>query len=448
MTYLSDSWTPACLAKTELWLDAADRESLFTVGNVRASLGDRVTRWREKIRAVNFDEVAASGPTLLGNGIENRPYLRFAGAQYLRYAVSAWLGSATAGDIWVLCRPDYDQAAAIMSPFATADEASSTRYTMVTHRGTLPYFEYYAYENVTQVRLISAAAGQTRAYQGQWNLLHVRSDAAAVAQEIAHNAITMTASSGLNSGQWFSYAPNRDNVTVGARVGSAVANQFTGGIAEIVVTSSALSTGERARMREYFSRKYPPLGQVAAMGDSWMEADIALYLGYALRERPWGGISIVDHGVGSELIADIGIRWDANVEGKGYRYAVLQGGINDIKATSGGGSAAIYTEYARIASEMLTDGLRVVLCTVSPFFGHANWSAVRQTELELLNTSIRALAASDPRYRLCDIYELIREPGGTAIKGDWSLGDGLHCNPTGDVVIANVILQKLKELVY
>lgn len=156
----------------------------------------------------------------------------------------------------------------------------------------------------------------------------------------------------------------------------------------------------------------------------------------------------MDHGIGGETITQIGARWDANIETKGYRYLVLEGGINDIKIASAGGGATAYTEYARIAGEALTAGMKCVLCTANPFEGHNQWSEVRQTELESYNASIRTLAASDPRYRLCDIYEIIREPGKRSIKGDWAQGDGLHCNLAGNAIIAEAILAKLKELIY
>lgn len=447
MTYLPENWTPAALAKTELWLDAGDRETVLTAGNVRASAGERVTRWVDKIRRVNFDEVAGSGPTLRSDGIEGRQHLFFAGAHFLKYAAPGWLSGATGGDIWVMCRPDNDLAAVINAPFSTSDEATNSRYFMLAHVGSQKYFEYYTYDGTTQLRLSPSAVHQQRAFGRQWVLAHARSDGAAVTHELNHVAITTTALSGANTGQWLAYAPNRDNVAVGGLLRTTAVNLWFGGIQEIVATNAALTTNERERMREYFSRKYWPLGHVAVLGDSWIVHNIALAMQDEFRRTPIGGLSVVDHGVGGETMTQIGARWDANVEGRGYRFLVLEGGINDIIPGGVGTGATVYAEYARIVDEALAEGLRVVCLTVGPFGGHASWSSVRQGELDSLNASIRGKVANDPRLRLVDAYELTREPGTNLMKGDLAVGS-FHVNDRGDTVLATAILAKLKELIY
>lgn len=433
-----------------LHLDASNRDSVQAVGNVRCRMGERVARWHDlSASGLDFDEVSGSGPLLKADGPQNRPYLYFDGADYLQEIVSAFRGSDTAGEIFILCRPDADEAAAIMAAFSSSDNAGTNRYMMFTHRFSLEYWEYYQINADTQDRLAAAtAATMYRAPSNCWLLLHIRSDGSTIVIE-SHNApITLSAASGANNGDWLGDTANRDDVCIGARVPSSGATNFwKGGIAEVILTSSALTTAERAQVRNYFGRKYGTLRNVAGLGDSWMANGIADTLADRFNSAPWAPVAVHNHGVGSETMLEIGARWDSNIEAIGtYDRLVLEGGINSIKASVS--ATDVYTEYARIVTEALAAGMRVVCCTVPAFGTNTEWSAGEEVELLACNASIRTLAASDPRLRLVDIYELTRERGTNRLDDDQVLAGGLHVGQIGNEVMAGAIYYALRELEY
>lgn len=447
---LAAKFEPQHLSNLVLHLDASDRDSVQTAGNVRAKSGDRVTRWKDRsTSALDLDEVSGSGPLLKLDGPKGAPYLYFDGADYLQEIVAAFRGSDTAGEMYLMLRPDQDSASAIMTAISSSDNAGTNRYWQATHRFSLRSFEYYQINADTQDRLIAAtAATMYRAPSNCWILLHVRSDGSTIVMENSNAAITLSATSGANNGDWLGDTANRDDLAIGARLPSSGATTFwVGGIAEVLLTSSALTTTERTAVKDYFARKYGVIRSVAVLGDSWVEDDIAPTLADQLSSNGYAPVNVIDHGVGSETITQIGARWDSNIEAiGGYERLVLEGGINDIK--DGTSAATVYTEYSRIVTEALAAGLRVVCCTVPAFSTNTAWSAADEVELLAVNVSIRALAASDPRLRLVDIYELTREPGATRLKDDFVLAGGLHVNQSGNEVVAAAIKRALIELEY
>lgn len=447
---LSDDFEPQHLSNLVLHLDAADRDTVQTVGNVRANIGDRVARWHDKSASnLDLDEVSGSGPLLKRDGPRNLPYLYFDGADYLQELVANFRGSDSAGELFILCRPDADEASAIMTAFSSSDNAATNRYMQVTHRFSLPYTEYYQINADTQDRLIAAtAATMYRAPSNNWLLLHVRSDGSTIVMENHNAPITLSASSGANNGDWLGDTANRDDVCIGARVPSSGATTFwNGGIAEVILTSSALTTAERQQVRDYFSRKWGTLRNVAALGDSWVANGIADTLANHMNSAPWAPITVHNHGVGSETISQIGARWDSNIEAiGGYDRLVLEGGVNDIKVDVT--AATVFAEYSRIVSEALAAGLRVVCCTINAFGTNNQWGVGREAQLQLANDSIRALARSDPRLRLADIYTLTLEPGTTRLRDDWVVAGGLHVQGNGNEVMAAEIKRLLRELEY
>jgi lysophospholipase L1-like esterase len=446
---LSDEFEPQHLANLVLHLDCQDRESVQTVGNVRANEGDRVARWRDKSpSALLLDEVSGSGPLLKCDGPRNLPYLYFDGADFLQELIAAFRGSDTAGELFIMLRPDADEAAALMCPFSSSDNAGTNRYVMVAHTFTLPYWQYFQINADTQDRLLASATTQHRAPSNCWQLLHVRSDGSTIVIESQNNAQGLTASSGANNGDWLGDTANRDDVCIGARIPSSGAGNFwKGAIAEVVLTSSALTTTERQQMRDYFNRKWGVLRNIAVLGDSWVEDDIAPTLADQMNYAPWASYAVHDHGVGSETILQIGARWDSDIEAiGGYDRLVLEGGVNSINGGVAG--ADVYTEYARIVNEALVAGLRVVCCTIPTYGTAAGWSASEEPQLLAANALIRTLALSDPRLRLVDIYTLTREPGTNRINDNLVAAGGLHLNQSGNEVVAAAIKQALRELEY
>lgn len=447
LNYLGSApFSPTHLPSLDLWLDATDLSSMNAPGLAPAVIGSRVARMRDKGQASRyFEEVSGLGPVLKGDGPAARPYLYFTGTEYLKATVAGWLGSASAGDVFIVTRADADIGPTIATMFSSADEATATRYWQLTHRDSVPAVEYYTYDGTTQVRLL----GENRVRSACWIILHYASNGSTITLETFDVGNTLSVTSGTNGGQWLAYATNRDNIVVGGRQSnSGITSQYYGGIAEIMVTSAKLTAAEVTKVKNYLKTKYAPcVGQVALLGASYFENKVSTASRVLLRNRPVGLLNLVDQGVSGDTIVQIGTRWDSTVETGGYSHLVLQGGGNDIRVGGVGAGATALAEFVRIVDEALVAGMKVVCLTSPPFGGHAQWTAARQTELDILNSGIRAKVLTDPRLRFIDCYAMYVHPNSYGWRSDYNSGDYLHPSEKGEYVLAEAIVRELANFI-
>jgi hypothetical protein len=213
-------------------------------------------------------------------------------------------------------------------------------------------------------------------------------------------------------------------------------------LAEVVITNALLTESEARQLRAYFQTKFGPIHRVACLGDSLTLSpdgyadDLAAALGasgYA--------IGVADHGVGSEDLDDLYIRWQANIRGRGYERLAVLGGTNNVK----NGTGPQLELYDAIITEALEARMGVVTMTIPPFGGHASWSPADQVSLETLNSHIRTAFTADPRMRLVEVYDTVRNPASYGYLPAYN-HDLLHMSAEADQLVAALVRDALIDL--
>lgn len=115
------------------------------------------------------------------------------------------------------------------------------------------------------------------------------------------------------------------------------------------------------------------------------------------------GVSVGNNGISGGTVQHAQDSYTLRHKGRGLWGACLLLGVNDLAA--GSSATTIFTALNSLVQEMLTDGLRVVLCTVLPWKNGDGWSAPRQVITEALNESILALDGTNELLRVVDGYE-------------------------------------------
>jgi len=430
-------FSPNDLTKLVCWLDASFAPNVKKSGGPPAAHNEAVVTWTSRVGSnIDFNEVSSSGPTLIANGSgpNGRNFLRFNGtSHYLRYAAADAFASET-GEMWMLIKSDATNTAV---PFATADEATTSQYWYVTVN-SLGDWEYQWDQGAAAAQRFRTPSGYSRF--GAWYLLRYYSNGVTTNVEIDGFQETLTdVNSTGNTGAWFADATGRDNVTLGALQRTSTVSYFAGDIAEVMITNALLSDAEAAQVRAYFRLKYGPIYRVAALGDSLTlsNAGYADDLSFALGTSGYA-IGVADHGVGSEELDDIYLRWGTNVRGKGYERLALLGGTNNVK----NGTGPQLDFYDKIMTEAIADNMGVVTITIPPFGAHVSWSPPDQIALETLNAYIRSKYVANPRVAFVELYDRIRNPASYAYRPEYN-GDTLHMSNAADTLLAELVRDAL-----
>ncbi|MBR6346458.1 MAG: acylhydrolase [Bacteroidales bacterium] len=127
------------------------------------------------------------------------------------------------------------------------------------------------------------------------------------------------------------------------------------------------------------------------------------------------------------------------------RQAVILGGINDIAQNDGRyvPIEEIRDNIASMAEEASAEGIRVVLCSVTPSKGFTWSSSVSHPETIIieLNKLIKALAAENG-YAYADYHSALADAGG-GLPSSLS-SDGTHPNKDGYTIMESIILPILQ----
>lgn len=187
----------------------------------------------------------------------------------------------------------------------------------------------------------------------------------------------------------------------------------------------------------YTSRKRTPLGRypvssfssapfenISLIGDSMVNA------ASEQMQLLFTGSTILQKGVGGQTSTQVAARFVADTVGSGADAAILFVGHNDINGAVT--AAVIEANIQSCAEAARAANMPLILCTISPYGTYSGWAAGEQTELESVNTWMRAYAATNGHV-LVDMYEMMRDPGTINLRPLYaSLGDGLHYNGLGD----------------
>ena len=266
----------------------------------------------------------------------------------------------------------------------------------------------------------------------------------------------MSAFTGNNAGsQMWGSVTLRDNWVLGAIVQNAGANSWANFDLYEAIWMETITAIRLETVYQYLKTKYR-YRTIAHLGDSWAaDGGYGIELRQALQDD-W--IMCVDHGVGSETIAQIGARFDSDVDNKGYDLVIVEGAINDLKLASAGDALTHFTEFKRICDGVLADGSKLVPCNCGPFGNLSTWSQTRQTELQAYNTMVYNYCQAKG-LPLVDLYKFavnddqaIRSGSINsstagqpyAFKPHWELAGGLHFNSAGDPFVARHIASVVK----
>ena len=128
------------------------------------------------------------------------------------------------------------------------------------------------------------------------------------------------------------------------------------------------------------------------------------------------------------------------------RQAVLSGGTNDIAQNDGRyvSNEEIRDNIAWMAAEAASNGIRVVLCSVTPSrgFSWSNSISHPETTIMELNKLIKALA-EEKGYGYADYHSALADEYGGLPSALSS--DGTHPNKDGYTIMEGVILPILQE---
>jgi hypothetical protein len=194
---------------------------------------------------------------------------------YCKSALADFRGSDSQGTISLWYKSNIDGTA--QRPFASADEATNTRYFSIVVTGT-DYISVYQRDNDT----LDIVRGGTTLLADKWYHVVLISNGSAYSIYLDGEAESLTVASGANNGDWFADTNNRDNVTIGAmEYNAGLANPFDGQICNVEVYSDAKDS-------DWVAQKYAQ-GAHAVQGKSdWgvVESVANETTGY-LSNTPW-----------------------------------------------------------------------------------------------------------------------------------------------------------------
>lgn len=133
-------------------------------------------------------------------------------------------------------------------------------------------------------------------------------------------------------------------------------------------------------------------------------------------------------------------RIDADVFAQtGVRTVIIELGINDIWIYHDSPDAMI-AEERQIAAQLHEHGIKVYVCTVSPWQGYAAYTPALEATRVALNNYIRTSKEFDGYI---DFDKLLRDPETpTRLKTAWDSGDHIHPNDAGYLAMASYVPMK------
>jgi hypothetical protein len=179
--------------------------------------------------------------------INNRPGVGFDGVDdFLLFSSNLLTG--TSGSVVAVLKPHVVSGTQYI--LGSSDEATATRYCGVKLNGTnagIAQCNNDVEDNVKGNTTLVADAGCIVSFQ---------SDDSAYYIWVNGLLQTLTVVNGANSGDWFSDATAKDNVTLGALKYSAENLFLNGYILEVLIYPKALSDSQRRKVERYLSGKY------------------------------------------------------------------------------------------------------------------------------------------------------------------------------------------------
>lgn len=220
------AWTPS-LIQTALWLDAADTNTITLNGSTVSQWSDKSGNGRNATQAT-----AVNQPTYVSSGINGKPTLAFDGASRTMVYDGTFLANTDYTVTAVHYRSDPKDfnwffgggIAGVNQNFLMGYAPTSLRWGQFGNDVDTFGQTYVAGLPSTVVARQSGADGKSTFING-------------VASGVSANTANLISNAGAN-------------------IGSLLGSFFVGGMAEIVMTTSALSTNDRQKLEGYLAWKW------------------------------------------------------------------------------------------------------------------------------------------------------------------------------------------------
>jgi lysophospholipase L1-like esterase len=143
----------------------------------------------------------------------------------------------------------------------------------------------------------------------------------------------------------------------------------------------------------------------------------------------------------NELGVNAAARLDRDVFAQtAARTVVLQLGINDIWIRHDGPDAII-DRMRQVAARVHQHGMRILVCTLSPWKGYTAWTAELDRTRMAVNDWVRTGSDFDG---VVDFDTLLRDPEQPdRLRPQWDSGDHIHPNDAGNLAMANAVPLRL-----
>ena len=209
------------------------------------------------------------------------------------------------------------------------------------------------------------------------------------------------------------------------RANSAATTQFSGVIKQVQVDRSGRCWPVRT-------------GPVAWVGDSIVYGNASLPLDPATQltglqpTRP-----VFNSGVGSNVIASCGARYNATIAGN-FQTLIWSCGVNDMAAGTAGATAATAAQV--FLADARSRGMKVIITGIMPWKNSPGWTAGKQTETVAYNSAMSTWAGSNGAFYVPTIASM---GGGGAdpdvLLGAYDSGDLIHPNAAGALQLATLV---------
>ena len=158
-------------------------------------------------------------------------------------------------------------------------------------------------------------------------------------------------------------------------------------------------------------------------------------------------------GIGGNKVYDLYLRMDTDVLAKNPDIVFIYVGINDIwhKVTHGTGTDPDKYEifYKAIIKKLTERNIKVVLCTPSVIGERNDYSNQQDGELNMYSNIIRSIAKKQG-IPICDLRNIfvkyLQENNPTNQEKGILTTDRVHLNDKGNLLVAQQMLQTLKEI--
>lgn len=162
---------------------------------------------------------------------------------------------------------------------------------------------------------------------------------------------------------------------------------------------------------------------------------------------------LIGAGIGGNKVYDLYLRIEDDVISKSPDIVVIYVGVNDVwhKSSSGTGTDADKFEkfYRALIKKLMAANAKVIVCTPATIGEKKNYVNQQDGDLNKYSAIIRNIA-TDLQLPVCDLRTLFENYEQEHNTNDTDRGvlttDGVHLNEIGNRLVAETMMEKIKEI--